>query len=118
MSGEPRTEQEIVQRFQQLMEEREQLTAASIERQQEVAEHDLVLKTLEPLEPQRKCFRLVGEVLVDGDGPPVLLIHGAASILRELPSALNGQLAGLRTFGWDYQQRGLVATVTTAGGWW
>lgn len=65
MAGEPQSEQEIVARFQQLMEEREQLTTASIERQQEVAEHDLVIKTLEPLDAERKCFRLVGEVLVE-----------------------------------------------------
>lgn len=31
----------------------------SLDRQQEVAEHDLVIKTLEPLEAGRKCFRLV-----------------------------------------------------------
>lgn len=48
------------------------------------------------------------QVLEDGAGPPVLLIHGAASNLRELPSALRGQLQGLRTiavdrpgFGWS-----------------
>ena len=43
----------------QLLEERDQLTSMSLERQQEVAEHDLVIKTLEPLEAERKCFRLV-----------------------------------------------------------
>ena len=30
-----------------------------------MAEHDLVIKTLEPLEPGRRCSRLVGEVLVE-----------------------------------------------------
>ncbi|KAI7835553.1 hypothetical protein COHA_010547 [Chlorella ohadii] len=65
MSGEPRNEDEVVARFQQLLEERDQLTSMSLERQQEVAEHDLVIKTLEPLEAGRKCFRLVGEVLVE-----------------------------------------------------
>ena len=106
MAGEPRSEQEVVARFQQasadagragesgsrcwarpaaataanraaachrlfacpcpqLLEERDQLTSAQIERQQDVAEHDLVIKTLEPLEAGRKCFRLVGEVLVE-----------------------------------------------------
>ncbi len=65
MSAEPKTEQEVVARFQQLMEEREQLTSASIERQQEVAEHDLVIKSLDPLDGERKCFRLVGDVLVE-----------------------------------------------------
>ena len=52
-------------RLAQLLDEREQLTNASIERQQEVSEHDLVIRTLEPLEGGRKCFRLVGEVLVE-----------------------------------------------------
>lgn len=48
------------------------------------------------------------QVLEEGDGPPVLLIHGAASNLRELPSALKGHLDGLRMiavdrpgFGWS-----------------
>lgn len=48
------------------------------------------------------------QVLEEGDGPPVLLIHGAASNLRELPSALRGHLGGLRMiavdrpgFGWS-----------------
>jgi prefoldin subunit 2 len=63
--AEPRTEQEVVEQFQTLLQERDQLTSASIERQQEMAEHDLVIKTLEPLESGRKCFRLVGEVLVE-----------------------------------------------------
>ncbi|KAL4857309.1 putative prefoldin subunit 2 [Chlorella vulgaris] len=65
MAAEPKSEQEVLAQFQQLVEEREQLTNASIERQQEVAEHDLVIKTLDPLDADRKCFRLVGEVLVE-----------------------------------------------------
>ena len=63
--ADPRTEQEVVERFQTLLQERDQLTSASIERQQEMAEHDLVIKTLEPLDGGRKCFRLVGDVLVE-----------------------------------------------------
>ena len=31
----------------------------------EIAEHEVVLKTLEPMDPKRKCFRLVGDVLVE-----------------------------------------------------
>ncbi|GAX75243.1 hypothetical protein CEUSTIGMA_g2688.t1 [Chlamydomonas eustigma] len=31
----------------------------------EIAEHDVVMKTLEPMDATRKCFRLVGEVLVE-----------------------------------------------------
>lgn len=48
-----------------LLNERDQLTSAQIDQQQKLAEHDLVIKTLEPLDAERKCFRLVGDVLVE-----------------------------------------------------
>jgi len=47
------------------LNERDQLTSAQIDQQQKMAEHDLVIKTLEPLDGSRKCFRLVGDVLVE-----------------------------------------------------
>ena len=58
-------ERAIVSTFQNLIQERDSLGSAVIERQAEVAEHDLVIKTLEPLDGGRKCHRLVGEVLVE-----------------------------------------------------
>ena len=30
----------------------------------ETAEHDLVIKALEPMDESRKCFRLIGEVMI------------------------------------------------------
>ncbi len=31
----------------------------------EISEHDVVTKALEPMDASRKCFRLIGEVLVE-----------------------------------------------------
>ncbi|EFN54800.1 hypothetical protein CHLNCDRAFT_14368, partial [Chlorella variabilis] len=103
---EPQSEQEIVARFQQLMEEREQLTTASIERQQEVAEHDLVIKTLEPLDAERKCFRLVGEVLVERTVADVLpAVKKTRDGLAGLVSTYEKQLAAKQKEVLAYQQR-------------
>lgn len=63
--GELKSEQAVVSKFQQLLEERNTLSTAAIERRSEVAEHDLVIKTLEPLDPARKCYRLIGDVMVE-----------------------------------------------------
>ena len=57
-------ERAIVQAFQALIQERDALGASVIERREEAAEHDLVLRTLEPLDGGRRCHRLVGDVLV------------------------------------------------------
>lgn len=59
------SEQAIVMKFKQLLEERNALSSAAIDRRTEVAEHDLVIKTLEPLDGGRRCYRLLGDVLVE-----------------------------------------------------
>lgn len=41
------------------------------------------------------------QVAVSGSGPPVLLVHGAASNQRELAAAFDGQLDGLTRIGVD-----------------
>lgn len=58
-------EQAILAAFQTLIDERNALANATLERQQDVDEHELVLKTLEPMERGRRCYRLVGDVLVE-----------------------------------------------------
>lgn len=65
MAGELKTEQAIIAAFEQLINERDSLSAKTIELQAEQAEHELVIKTLDPQDASRKCFRLVGEVLVE-----------------------------------------------------
>lgn len=65
-------EQEIVSTFQKLLEDRNSLSTVAIERRSDVAEHDLVIKTLEGVDDGRKCFRLIGEVMVQRSKGEVL----------------------------------------------
>ncbi len=58
-AGSLKTEQAILTRFQELRNELDAVAARANEIAAELQEHELVLKTLKPLEGGRKCFRLV-----------------------------------------------------------
>lgn len=75
-AGSLKTEQAILTRFQELKNELDAVAARANEIAAELQEHELVLKTLEPLEGGRKCFRLVG--------PSDLLRHAPLLFLRPL----------------------------------
>ena len=57
--GALKTEREILSSFQELRSELDNLAARANNIAAELNEHDLVLKTLEPLDGSRKCYRLV-----------------------------------------------------------
>jgi prefoldin subunit 2 len=60
MAGDPRSEQQIVTRFNGLRAGVEETWNKIVELESESAEHDLVVKALEPMEPSRKCYRQIG----------------------------------------------------------
>lgn len=106
MAGEPKSEQEVVARFQQLLNERDQLTSAQIDQQQKLAEHDLVIKTLEPLDAARKCFRLVGDVLVERTVGEVLpAVKSNRDHLAALVSTYGKQLEAKQKEVLAYQEK-------------
>lgn len=64
-----------MQRFNALRQDVDQLWSRLTELDLERQEHTLVLQTLAPLAPERRCFRLIGGVLVErtvGDVAPAL----------------------------------------------
>ena len=65
--GEPglTTERDIINRFQELQQELNILGSRFNEIDNQVQEHESVIKTLTPLDTNRKCFRLIGGVLVE-----------------------------------------------------
>ncbi|KAI8146764.1 Prefoldin beta-like protein [Fennellomyces sp. T-0311] len=64
MSKRP-SEAEITQQYNKYKNELQQLAQKIGELESEVEEHKLVIDSISPLEPERKCFRMVGGVLVE-----------------------------------------------------
>jgi prefoldin subunit 2 len=58
-------EREIIARFQQIQDHVRTLAGRLNEIEGDETEHEGVLKLLEPLDGDRKCFRLIGGVLVE-----------------------------------------------------
>lgn len=56
----PKSSEEVISQFQGMKQEIDQLSAKINEFDNETQEHALVLKALEPMDPSRKCFRLIG----------------------------------------------------------
>lgn len=78
------SEQEIVNRFNQMKQELQNISQKLGELDAEKQEHQLVVDTLEPLDPSRSCYRLIGGILVKKD------------IQTTLP-AVKENLAGVHT---------------------
>ncbi|KAF9438980.1 hypothetical protein BGZ76_002273 [Entomortierella beljakovae] len=59
------SDQELTQTYNTMKSELSQLAQKIGELETESDEHTLVVDTISPLDPERKCFRLVGGVLVE-----------------------------------------------------
>ncbi|MQL93712.1 hypothetical protein Taro_026376 [Colocasia esculenta] len=62
---EPMNEQMIVNLYSALRTEINQLHAKITELEMEVSEHSLVIGAIQPLDPSRRCYRMIGGVLVE-----------------------------------------------------
>lgn len=92
MEGELRTEQEIIGRFQEMRSNVNALWNKINELEAEMSEHDLVIKALQPMEAGRKCFRLIGGVLVERTVAEVLpAVQGHREQLEKLVAKLKDQ---------------------------
>jgi prefoldin subunit 2 len=63
--AEGRSEQDIIREFNDKRFRLNQTFSKITELSGEAAEHELVIRSLETMDAGRKCFRLVGEVLVE-----------------------------------------------------
>ncbi len=59
------SERDIINRFQELKQELNALSSRFNDIDNQAQEHDSVIKALTPLDSNRKCFRLIGGVLVE-----------------------------------------------------
>src|SRR4051794_29876364 len=59
------TVQAAIKKYNELVQEQQQLAQKISEFEMDCNEHKLVEETLSPLDPNRRAYRLVGEVLVE-----------------------------------------------------
>lgn len=89
-----------------MIEERESLATALIEREQDIDEHNLVIKTLEGQDGSKKAWRLVGDVMVErtvaGLLPDVIKQKDNLSTLSQ---SLRKQLEAKRQEVIDFQEK-------------
>jgi len=109
----PLSDQEIQTKYSQFQSELQAVASKIGELESEADEHSLVLNTLtEALqeEPDRKCFRLIGEVLVERtvkDVVPALQTNrdGIRTAVKALTEQYESKEKDFETFKQDHQIR-------------
>lgn len=105
-----KTEQQVIAKFQELRQGVNVLWNKVNDLESEAQEHELVIKALEPMDPQRKCFRLVGDVLVErtvAETLPAVLRNkeGLEKVVQSLNSQLEQKKTELSAFQAEYKIR-------------
>lgn len=72
MASNKGNEEKIVAQFQQLRQEQRAIALKIAELEAEINEHELVIDTIKDVEGDRKCFRMIGGVLVERSVKEVL----------------------------------------------
>ena len=93
MAAEPQSAEEVVKGFNEIREQVNQIYQKINELEMQGTEHKLVLTTIEKMEKERKCYRLVGGVLVERTvGEVIPAVQRNKEGLGELVKKLAEQL--------------------------
>eukprot|EP00249_Psilotum_nudum_P006419 c19745_g1_i1 orf=231-680(+) len=101
-------EQAVVGRWSFLRSELNQLYSKITELEMELSEHSLVISAIRPLDPARKCFRMIGGVLVErtvGEVLPAVQRNkdGLQEVVARLTEALQKKRKELAEFEAKYK---------------
>ncbi|GBG86780.1 hypothetical protein CBR_g42063 [Chara braunii] len=103
-------EQAVISRFGALRNEVNQLWQKITELEMEMNEHNLVIGAIEPMEPSRRCYRLIGGVLVERTVAEVLPAvtrncEGLKEVIGKLGEQLQKKRKELAEFQMKYKIR-------------
>ncbi|CDQ70963.1 prefoldin subunit 2-like isoform X2 [Oncorhynchus nerka] len=85
--------EQVVAAFQRMRSEQRSMASKAAELEMEINEHSLVIETLKDVDPTRKCFRLVGGVLVERTVKEVLPALGSnKEQISKIVESLNIQM--------------------------
>merc|ERR1739838_243504 len=85
--------EQVVATFQRMRQEQRGMASKAAEFEMEINEHSLVIETLKEVDPSRKCFRLVGGVLVERTVKEVLpALENNKEQITKIIESLNTQM--------------------------
>ncbi|KAG7465262.1 hypothetical protein MATL_G00174490 [Megalops atlanticus] len=85
--------EQVVAAFQRMRQEQRSMAAKVAELEMEINEHSLVIDTLREVDPTRKCYRLVGGVLVERTVKEVLpALESNKEQISRIVESLNTQM--------------------------
>ncbi|KAI8815299.1 Prefoldin [Cladochytrium replicatum] len=110
-AAEAPSEQEIAAQLNAMKQDMNAIAQKLGELEMEQDEHKLVIDTLTPLDPNRKCFRLVGGVLVERTVKDVLPavttnMEGIKSVVSQLVQTYKKKEEEMLAFKKKYKVQG------------
>uniref|UniRef100_A0A7N0VC87 Prefoldin subunit 2 n=1 Tax=Kalanchoe fedtschenkoi TaxID=63787 RepID=A0A7N0VC87_KALFE len=106
----PINEQAVANMYSAMRSELNQLYSKITELEMEVREHTLVINAIQPLDPSRRCYRMIGGVLVERTIKEVLPAvqrnkEGIEEVIARLNEALEKKKKDISDFENKYKIR-------------
>lgn len=107
---EPPNEQAVLNIYEAMRSELSQIYSNITDLEMQVSEHSLVINAIQPLDQSRKCFRMIGGVLVERTVREVLPAvqrnkEGLEEVVRKLYETLEKKKKDMTEFEAKYQIR-------------
>ncbi|CAN9509314.1 unnamed protein product [Ophioblennius macclurei] len=98
--------EQVVATFQRMRQEQRNMASKAADMEMDITEHSLVIDTLKEVDPSRKCFRLVGGVLVERTVKEVLpALENNKEQISKVVEALNTQMQAKGRELTEYRER-------------
>ncbi|EGG16685.1 prefoldin beta-like domain containing protein [Cavenderia fasciculata] len=103
----PLTNEQIVAQYKEMKQQQQAIITKLSEIESDASEYSLVISAIENLEPSRKCFRMVGGVLVErtvGEVLPSVKANrdGIKDVVKKLEEQLQQQTKELTNYATKY----------------
>ncbi|KAJ0011148.1 hypothetical protein Pint_33641 [Pistacia integerrima] len=99
---EPVNEQVVANMYASMRSELNQIYSKITELEMEASEHSLVINAIQPLDPSRRCYRMIGGVLVERT---IRNKEGIEEVITRLNEALENKKKEIAEFEAKYKIR-------------
>ncbi|XP_041821329.1 prefoldin subunit 2 isoform X2 [Chelmon rostratus] len=98
--------EQVVATFQRMRQEQRSMASKAADLEMDINEHSLVIDTLKNVDPSRKCFRLVGGVLVERTVKEVLpALETNKEQISKIIESINTQMQSKGRELTEYRER-------------